>query len=272
MNSKFQILCVTMNQSDFSKIKGMNIHSDVIFANQSNNFIYNEYSFENHLAKMVTTNTKGVGINRNIALSYADADICLLADDDIVYFDNLENIVLKEFNDNPLADIIIFHLNSNSKERNLKKYKKTRRRKIFEPRPWGAVRIAFRLSSIKKANLWFTTLFGGGCIFPSGEDSMWIDAAFKSNLKVYVSDKSIGNVNMNESTWFTGYDNKYFYAKGAFYQASYPHMYGIWMLYFAIRTKRLTNLTFKERTKWLMNGKNGYKLMMSYEDYIKSLK
>lgn len=28
--STFQILCVTMHQSDFSKLKGMNIHSDVI--------------------------------------------------------------------------------------------------------------------------------------------------------------------------------------------------------------------------------------------------
>lgn len=272
MNNKFQILCVTMDQIDFSKIKEMNIHSNVIFANQSEDFFYKEHSFENNLAKMITTNTKGVGINRNIALSYADAEICLLADDDIVYLDDLEEIVLKEFKEYPLADIIIFHLQSNSKERVLKKYKKTRCRKKFETRPWGAVRIAFRLNSIKKANLWFTSLFGGGCVFPSGEDSMWIDAAFKSNLRVYVSDKTIGNINMNESSWFTGFNNKYYYAKGAFYQASYPHMYKIWMLYFAIRTRKMTNLSFKERVKWINNGKQGYKLMMTFDDYVKNFK
>ena len=30
--SKFEILCVTMHQKDFSKIQKMNIHSDVVFA------------------------------------------------------------------------------------------------------------------------------------------------------------------------------------------------------------------------------------------------
>lgn len=32
--SKFELLCVTMHQKDFSKIQEMNIHSDVVFANQ----------------------------------------------------------------------------------------------------------------------------------------------------------------------------------------------------------------------------------------------
>ncbi len=31
----FEVLCVTMNQNDFSKIKEMNINSDVVFANQA---------------------------------------------------------------------------------------------------------------------------------------------------------------------------------------------------------------------------------------------
>lgn len=32
--SKFELLCVTMHQKDFSKLQEMNIRSDVVFANQ----------------------------------------------------------------------------------------------------------------------------------------------------------------------------------------------------------------------------------------------
>ena len=94
--STFEILCVTMNQKDFSKIEEMNIHSNVVFANQANNVCYCEKEFNGSKAKMITTNTRGVGINRNIALMYANADICLFADDDVTYVNNVFEIYLPD--------------------------------------------------------------------------------------------------------------------------------------------------------------------------------
>ena len=90
----FEILCATMHQNDFSKIKEMNIHSDVVFANQCDHTSYDEIEFEGHTAKMISTQTRGVGKNRNLGLIYASADICLLADDDVVYNDGYEKTVL----------------------------------------------------------------------------------------------------------------------------------------------------------------------------------
>ena len=92
--SKFEILCVTMHQNDFSKIEKMNIHSDVVFANQADTTSFEQIEFEGHTAKMITTATRGVGVNRNFSLAYASADICLFADDDVTYVDNMEEIVL----------------------------------------------------------------------------------------------------------------------------------------------------------------------------------
>ena len=142
---KFEILCVTMGQTDFSKISEMNVHSNIVFANQAGEVSYSDFEFEGHLARMVTTNTRGVGKNRNIGLIYANADICLFADDDVTYVDNLEDIVLSEFELCPKADIIVFNLNTDSKERKQISYTKTRKHGKFERMPWGAVRIAFRL-------------------------------------------------------------------------------------------------------------------------------
>lgn len=268
----FEILCVTMNQKNFSKINEMNINSDVIFANQSNFTSYDEISLNGHKAKMITTTTKGVGINRNIALMYANTDICLFADDDVVYYDNMESVVVREFEMHPDADIIIFNYDTDGNSRIQKNYYKTRRYLPWQKMPWGGCRIAARLSSIKKANLNFTSLFGGGCIFPSGEDSMWLHDAKKKGLNFYVSKEVIGKISFAQSSWFSGYNEKYYYAKGAYYQAVHSKTFYIWALYFIFRTFRFCKMTIRERFKWILYGKKGYKNLLTYEDYVKSEK
>jgi len=260
---RFEILCVTMHQKDFSKLSEMNIHSDVIFANQSDETSYQEKEINGHLAKMITTTTRGVGKNRNIALTYADADIVLFSDDDVIYNDDAETLILDEFNAHPDADVIVFHFSSNSTERKQRTYPKTRKHRKFERMPWGVVRIAVRLNAQKKANLWFSTLFGGGCIFPSGEDSMWLTDAKRAGLTFYVSKETIGKVSFESSSWYTGVDEKYYYGKGAFYQAVHPRAKYLWMLYFALRTKSPT-LSFKNKIKWMKAGARGYRKMQPY--------
>ena len=264
--SKFEVLCVTMHQNDFSKIKEMNIKSDVVFANQCDHTSYEEMEFEGHTAKMISTQTRGVGRNRNLALTYASADICMLADDDVRYDDDMEERILGEFEKHPDADIIIFHFETDNLSRKLRQYKTTRKCPPWERMPWGTFRAAFRLESVRKANIWFSTLFGGGCIFPSGEDSMWFIDAKKAGLTFYVSKETIGTVCFDTSTWFTGYNEKYFFGKGAFYQAARSNLVYLWMLYFSFRVRR-GDLTWKEKMKWMLYGKDGYKKMLSFDAY-----
>ena len=260
-----------MHQKDFSKIEQMNIHSDVVFANQSDTTRYDELNFGGHCARMITTDTRGVGVNRNLALTYAKGEVCLFADDDVTYDDDMEQRVLAEFDAHPDADIIIFHLDTDSERKQIK-YSQTKKCGRFCRMPWGACRVAFRLSSVKKANLWFTTLFGGGCVFPSGEDSMWLADARKKGLTFYVSKETIGKVSFEESTWFTGYDEKFFYGKGAFYQAVHPKTKYLWMLYFAFRTKSKSKFSTEEKFVWMKKGIDGYAKTMSYSDYVNTYK
>lgn len=264
----FQILCATMNQCDFKKLVEMNIRSNVVFANQSNTNRVDETKFDNiHTAKMITTDTKGVGINRNICLMHANEEICLLADDDITYYDDIEDIILSEFNLYPDADVIIFGLNADNDEYAERSYEKTIRYRKYMKKPWGACRIAFRLKSVRKANVWFTSLFGGGTIYSCGEDSMWLNDVIKKGLKIWVSNKCIGDLRTGESTWYTGKNEYYYYGKGAYYKACYPKIYVIWMFYFALRTHGMTDLRFFERIEWMKNGVDGYKELIGYEEF-----
>ena len=269
MSLSFEILCVTMYQTDFSKIQSMNIHSNVIFANQADEDSFKEFEFDGNHAKMITTKTRGVGTNRNIALLNASADICLMADDDVVYSDNLEKKVVGEFEQHPDADVVIFNLETDDKNRKQKIYPKTKKCSRFCRKPWGGFRIAFRLSSWKKANVWFTTLFGGGCIFPMGEDSMWLEDMSRKGMCFYVSKEIIGNVSFVESTWFTGHDEKYFFGRGAYLYASHPKSFPLWMLYTVVRTSKMDSYPVSKKIEWMFKGRKGYKKMSSYEKSMK---
>lgn len=266
--SKFEILCVTMHQNDFSKLQHMNVHSDIVFANQCDRTEYEECEFGDHKAKMISTVTKGVGKNRNLSLMYASADICMFADDDVVYHDDAEERVLAEFEEHPDADIIIFHFDTDSERKQIK-YKKTKKCGMFTRMPWAGFRIAFRLRSVLTANLFFTTLYGGGCVFPSGEDSMWLNEAKRKGLTFYVSKETIGRVSFETSTWFTGHDEKYFFAKGAYYSNVHPKTIWLWKLYFAFRTKNMGEMSFVEKMKWLEHGEEAYLKLQSYEEFCK---
>ena len=265
--ARFEIACVTMHQKDFSKLEEMNIHSDVIFANQCDRTCYEEYDFEGHTARMISTQTRGVGINRNLALTYAKGDILLFADDDVKYVDDLEEIVLREFDAHPDADVFIFHLETDSARKQIR-YEKTRKHGRFERMPWGGCRIAVRLSSVRKANVWFTTLFGGGCVFPSGEDSMWLLDAKRKGLKFYVSKETIGTVSFEESTWFTGVDEKFYFGKGAMYAAVHQRTFFLWMLYFLWRSRKMGKLSVADKMKWMKKGRCGYKMMKPYQEFL----
>lgn len=269
---KFEILCVTMHQKDFSKIQEMNIHSDVVFANQADRTELAVLESDGFQAKMITTTTRGVGINRNISLFYASGDICLFADDDVVYVDDLEQRVLAEFEAHPDADIIVFHFATDSEDRQQISYSKTRKCGRWERMPWGAIRIAFRLNAVRKANLLFHTLFGGGCTFPSGEDSLWLIDANKAGLKIYVSKETIGRVSFQTSSWFSGRNPQYYYGKGAFYAYTHPRTFWIWVIYFVLRTSMHTELSPLKKIQWIYHGRKGYQRMLSYEQYVSDIK
>ena len=101
---QLQVLVATMHQKDTSIVEKMNIGCDAVIANQAdrNDILVTER------VKMITTNTRGVGLNRNIALLAADAELLLFADDDMVYYDGMAEAVEQAFRDNPQADVLIF--------------------------------------------------------------------------------------------------------------------------------------------------------------------
>ena len=106
---QLEILCVTMDQTDFSKCREMNIRNcDVVFANQSGRYGYEEIHSQFITARMLTTATRGVGKNRNLALVLAAGEILLFADDDLTYEEDMPETISRAYKEFPKADMILF--------------------------------------------------------------------------------------------------------------------------------------------------------------------
>ena len=256
--SKIEVLAVTMNAENFDLVNKMQITSNAIIANQARKNEYAVYS-QNKNIKMVTTTTRGVGANRNL---YASGDICVLADDDMIFDKNYEQTVYRAFTEIPEADILIFNLDTIGEiTRNRRNNTKITKVNRFNVMNYGAARVAFKLNSIRKANLFFSVLFGGGCPYSSGEDTLFLYTALKKGLKIYTYPKRIATVTQTTSSWFEGYTDKYFRDKGALYYAltSNKITYNLLCVQDAIRHQKLYKRKVLDILHLMIEGMNTYK-------------
>lgn len=263
--SKLQVLVATMHQKDFSLAEKMNIRCDAVIANQADSNCFSAKETDYGIVKMITTDTHGVGLNRNIALLAADAEFLLLADDDVVYKDDMPQAVCDAFQENSEADVIIFGMDivKNGKISE-KRHLMNKKRHIWDSLRFGTYTIAVRRKAILQHNITFNQLFGGGCMYSAGEDSLFLKACFDAGLQVYSHEYVLGTCCKDTSTWFTGYGEKYFYDKGALVRYLFPKSCYLMAMYFAVRFKRETNVPVMNRLKLVYAGVRGSKTLEPY--------
>ena len=216
---RLQVLVATMHQNDFSKVESMRLSSDAVFANQADRDAYEEREYPFGTVKMVTTRQRGVGKNRNTAFQFADGDILLMADDDIRYVDGYVKLITDEFGKNPQADAMIFNIRTIGESTDRRTNTGNKKVRLFNALNYGAVRIAVRREKLERAGISFSLNFGGGALYSAGEDSLFIRDMVKKGLRIYTSPVTIAEVDQTSSTWFKGYNHKYFYDKGAAFSA-----------------------------------------------------
>jgi glycosyltransferase involved in cell wall biosynthesis len=243
----------------------MNIRSFAVIANQADReeIVSCETEFGN--IKMITTATRGVGLNRNIALMAADAEILLFSDDDVVYNDDVAENVTAAFETLPQADVIVFGMDivKNGKITERRHLKRGRLR-VWSSMRFGTYTVAVRRSSVIKKNVTFNQCFGGGCPFSAGEDTLFLKSCFDAGLKVYSYDYVLGTCCKDSSSWFVGYNEKYFYDKGVLVRNLFPKTAYVMALYFGIRFKRKTDLGVFKRLKYIYTGVRKGKKMIPY--------
>lgn len=225
---KLQVLVTTMHANDLSLYKKMNLKCDAIIANQCDENNYIEEIIEGNNAKLISTKTRGLSRNRNIALSYVsqDSDLLLFSDDDLVFDNDYVDLIINEFEKHPEADAIKFNIHDISKTRKIsmkriEKYEKCTRRNMSSS---GVCGVVIKQSVIKKHNLHFHENFGTGTENYCGEDTIFLQTLINKKVKFYRSPVDIAGIDQTESTWFKGYEEKFFIVAGKVFATIYPRI------------------------------------------------
>ena len=132
---------------------------------------------------MITKNEKGLSRSRNTVIENATEDIILIADDDVIYNNRYEEIILKAWNKYKNADIICFYVESKNAKR---KIKRMRTGKIGYIRAMRIVsfEISFKKKSIQENKLKFNENFGAGTENNRGEEQIFLYEAIRKGMKV----------------------------------------------------------------------------------------
>lgn len=257
---KLQVLISTMHQKDYSLLGKMNIQSDAIIVNQCEKNCVEEFEYNGFHIKWVSSNERGVGKSRNTALLKSSADILLFADDDVVYEEGYANRIINFFESNPRVDVATFNLKSLNEKRPLYLVSKTYRLHRFNCLRFGACRIAVRREAVLKNNIWFSLLFGGGAPFQAGEDNLFLTNCIQKKMNSVASTIFLGTVKQEDSTWFKGYDEKYFFDRGALFAAMYGHCaYAMLVLFELKKVVSKNSMRFHKRLKTGLKGVRMFK-------------
>ncbi|MBR1860687.1 MAG: glycosyltransferase [Lachnospiraceae bacterium] len=221
-----QLLVSCVGQDVHALCKKMNIGSDAIIINQKAEFAEEVFNHNGHVIRALSMDEKGVGLSRTTALQRATSDIVLFSDEDIVYDDDCEKRVLEQFKKNPGIDMIFFNVKV-VKERRTYWTETPHRVHFWNCGRYPAYSIAVRTKRLHELGLTYHLWFGGGAIYSNGEDSLFINEALKRGMKLLAVPVCIGEEKPREdgqgSTWFNGYDEKFFYDRGVLYH----YLYGI---------------------------------------------
>src|SRR5699024_5605455 len=135
--------------------------------------------------------------------------------------------------------------------------KKRHKVNYFNFMKYGASRISFKLDKIKKNGIHFNLCFGGGTPHSHGEDTLFIKECLDKKMNIIALPIIIGELNdERESTWFKGYNEKYFFYKGFLFRALSVKYSYLLCLQDLIRNNKLygNNYSITEKYKLMMRG------------------
>ena len=234
------VLASTMNQSDNSILpKEMNIQGNCTVINQVTKIDDVPVDENGHSRKFLSFRERGLSRSRNRAVENSTAEICVIADDDMYYVDDYQKRISGAYNKYPDADIIAFHVGNEDKASE-KKIMKEGQIGFIRSMKLASWQITFKKSSLSKKGILFDEKFGTGTEDYMGEENILLFDCLRNKLKIYYVPIKIATLKKDtESTWFKGYDEKYFIVCGKkFHRMSATFSY-LLAAQFALRKRNL---------------------------------
>lgn len=235
----------------------MNIQGSAVIVNQTD---YEDEQIlltkNNERLKFINSKDRGLSKSRNLAINNSESDICIFADNDVIYEDNYIDTILEAYKKHPDAAVIAFTVSSTNMDRPSSRLRTGRINRIMSMKI-SSVQISFKRSIIEEYQLYLNENFGAGSnTFSNGEENIFLYNAIKKGLKVYYVDQKIAEVNHDESTWYGKNPEKDLLTKGAMFYTMSSILYPLYNIQFGIRKYKEYNesFTFLEALKILFRG------------------
>lgn len=241
---KLEILVSCMHQNDDRLIFDSRITGDVLVVNQCDREGERQFRTEQGTVRWLDTRTRGLTRSRNMAIGASEADICLLCDDDEVFEADYQQKILSAYEKLPQADVIVFKMVGRESSFD-DKICRLRFPRTMHVSSW---QISFRRESLLRTGIRFDELLGAGTGNGAEEELKFLTDCERAGLKIYYVPTEIASVARTKSTWFEGFNETFFYNRGATtrYILGYP-LAAVYALYYVIRKRPQY---FQQITPW----------------------
>lgn len=233
---------------------GMNICTDVVVIDQNgSDDKYIELFVCGKHIRYFSSGETGLSKSRNAAIEKSTADVCIITDKGFVFANGAGVAVYEAYNRFD-DDVLVFEMIR--KGRHEKHYpKESKKIGWLSLMRVSSCEISFRRESIVNAGIRFNENFGSGAKYPGGEEALFLKDCLSKGLSVRFVPILLGEKpDTGESTWFKGYDENFFRAKGAMFRELYGKLSPLMILQFAIRKYNLykDTVTLKNAVKYMM--------------------
>lgn len=213
---KILISCMYQNKNI---LKESNLFHDVVVVNQCDCIKEHIIKYPEKNVIWINSPERGLSRSRNLAIAHSESEICIIADDDEFFIDNVQETILNVYKKHPEADLIVFQIENHGKK--LKNhFHKLSFAELFHV---CSVQITFRKDVIKNKNISFDINMGAGTGNGGGEDSKFLFDCYKKEINMYYAPVVIASLKESKSTWFNGFSKEIFYNQGA----TTRHIFGV---------------------------------------------
>ena len=115
---------------------------------------------------------------------------------------------------------------------------------------------------------WFDETIGAGTEFLMGEENAFLFSCLRHRLSIRYMPTVIADLHIVNSSWFSGYNERYFIGKGAAFTAMSSRFSLLLILQFLVRKIKLYRafLTPFQALKYMLNGRKLYLLRRQSHD------
>ena len=167
-----ELLISTMHQDDHALLERMQVQSDAVVVNQCDREGETILEHRGHRVVWIDTRERGLSRSRNMALAHATAELCMLADDDMIYRPGYAETVQAAFG---RLDAELIRFRVEGIEKPFKTYPETERRlHFFGSMRAASVELAFRRTALTARGLRFDERIGTGTEFLMGDTNFTI--------------------------------------------------------------------------------------------------